>query len=55
MATSLALSPGKSRRVTGNLVITALPFSLMQIGSWPGVVASMWRTRVGSRVASGQN
>jgi hypothetical protein len=40
--------------VTG-LVITALPFSLMQIGFWPGVVASMWRTRVGSRVASGHN
>ena len=40
--------------VTG-LVITALPFTLMQMGFWPGVVASMWRTRFGSRVASGQN
>ena len=34
------------------LVITALPFSLMQITFWPGVVASMWRTRVGTGVAS---
>jgi hypothetical protein len=33
--------------VTG-LVITGLPFSLMQLGFWPGVIASMWRTRVGS-------
>jgi hypothetical protein len=40
--------------ITG-LVIPALPFSLMQIGFWPGVGASIWRTRVGSRVASGHN
>jgi len=40
--------------VTG-LVITALPFSLMQIAFWPEVFASMWRTRVGSRIPSGQN
>jgi hypothetical protein len=35
--------------VTG-LVITALPFSLMQITFWPGVVASMWRTRIGRKL-----
>jgi len=40
--------------VTG-LVVTAMPFVLMQIGFWPGVVASMWRTRIASRVASGHN
>jgi hypothetical protein len=33
------------------LVITALPFSLMQVTFWPGVIASMWRTRVGSSIA----
>lgn len=36
-------------------IITVLPFCLIQIGFWPGVVASMWRTRVGTRVASGQS
>jgi len=40
--------------VTG-LVITALPVCLMQMGFWPGVVASMWRTRFGSHGASGGN
>jgi hypothetical protein len=30
------------------LIIAFLPFSLMQIGFWPGVVASMWRTRIGT-------
>lgn len=28
------------------LIIAWLPFSLMQIGFWPGVIASMWRTRI---------
>ena len=36
-------------------IITVLPFCLMQIGFWPGVLASMWRTRVGTRVAPGQS
>ena len=40
--------------VTG-LVITWLPFALMQLGFWPAVVASMWRTRVSSRSASGRS
>lgn len=31
-------------------IITVLPFCLMQIGFWPGVVASMWRTRVEQHV-----
>lgn len=30
------------------LVITVLPFFLMQITFWPEVVASMWRTRIGA-------
>jgi hypothetical protein len=28
------------------LVITAFPFCLMQLGFWPSVFASMWRTRI---------
>ena len=40
--------------VTG-LVITALPFSFIQIAFWPYVVASMWRTRVGASNASQRN
>ena len=38
--------------LAAGLVITLLPFSLMQVGFWPGVVASMWRTRAGTRVTS---
>ena len=40
--------------VTG-LVITALPFSLMQIAFWPEVAASIWRTRVGTAFTSERN
>jgi hypothetical protein len=29
-------------------IIAILPFLLTQIGFWPAVIASMWRTRVGS-------
>jgi hypothetical protein len=32
------------------LVITALPSCLMQLEFWPRVFASMWRTRIASRV-----
>jgi hypothetical protein len=32
------------------LIITALPFCLMQFAFWPSVFASMWRTRIASRV-----
>jgi hypothetical protein len=32
------------------LVITALPFCLMQLGFWPSVFASMWRTRIASSI-----
>src|SRR5579863_918680 len=39
-------------RITA-LVITGLPFALIQIVFWPSVLASMWRTRVGARAASG--
>ncbi len=35
--------------VTG-LVITGLPFTLMQAEFWPSVLASIWRTRISSRV-----
>ena len=37
------------------LIITAFPFCLMQIEFWPGVIASMWRTRMGARVTSEQS
>lgn len=29
-------------------IITVLPFVLMQVSFWPGVLASMWRTRFGA-------
>lgn len=32
------------------LLIGTLPFVLMQATFWPGVVASIWRTRIGSSV-----
>jgi hypothetical protein len=37
------------------LVITALPFVLMQITFWPDVAFSMWRTRCRTSKASHQN
>jgi len=40
--------------VTG-VVIAALPFAWMQIEFWPGVLASIWRTRTGSRAGSGHS
>jgi hypothetical protein len=40
----------KAGAIGTGLVITALPFCLMQLGFWPGVFASMWRTRITSRV-----
>jgi hypothetical protein len=44
----------KGALVTG-LVITALPFFLIQITFWPGVMASMWRTRFGTSIVSERN
>ena len=41
------LSSPKSALVTA-AAIALLPFLLLQITFWPGVIASMWRTRVGS-------
>jgi hypothetical protein len=29
-----------------SLIVIALPFVLLQIVFWPGVIASMWRTRI---------
>lgn len=40
--------------ITG-LVITAIPFLLIQITFWPGVAASKRRTRIGISVASERN
>jgi hypothetical protein len=37
-----------------SLSITALPFVLMQITFWPGVIASMWRTGTGKRERTNQ-
>ena len=37
------------------LVIAALPFFFVQITFWPYVVASMWRTRFATSVASQRN
>jgi hypothetical protein len=31
------------------MALAVLPFVLMQVTLWPGVVASIWRTRVGTR------
>ena len=40
--------------VTG-FIITALPFLFLNITFWPFVVASMWRTRIGTSVVSQRN
>jgi len=40
----------KAGAIGTGLVITAFPFCLMQLGFWPSVFASMWRTRIASRV-----
>jgi len=42
-----AFGPKAGAVVTG-LIITASPFCLMQLAFWPGVFASMWRTRFAS-------
>lgn len=34
------------------LVITATPFVAIQVSFWPGVFASMWRTRIARRFSS---
>jgi hypothetical protein len=40
--------------VVAGLVITALPFVLLQASFWPFVAASIWRTRFGKSVAYGR-
>jgi len=36
----------KEGAVATSLILSALPFVMIQIEFWPGVIASMWRTRI---------
>ena len=49
----LALHRSKGALI-GALVITATPLLLMLVPFWLGVAASVWRTRVGSRITPGR-